>query len=390
METSSYSEARAEYQKQMANKLVGPLLAYFRKMRSDLWAESQTSILQRFQRKCSEVPKWNQDVVVDETGRLIESSGCDYLEELMTALFIAHTKVMASVRINKNSKNKKLTITVPKLDHFLHRVFTECAKSFWKAPFLFSDDLPAIERQKNLLQAEAMIEESIYSAVRDMLPIKKILQEYITDPAEDEEAPTSPPRPSEVEVEEFVSPAMKALGAEANAPAPAPAPAPLETPAPLPALIEVPAPSEKPAPAPALIEVPAPVAEEKAEVAEKETKRKKSTPELVIKEDLPSSNIKIDTEPTVQFAEQVSVFDESIPHVSEMRSIENPMNKTEEEKAAAAAEAAAVAKAEEEEDEGGQDVDVLQIGDDLGGLNDSDLEDLEGPGNDLGDVETLE
>jgi hypothetical protein len=88
METSSYSEARAEYQKQMANKLVGPLLAYFRKMRSDLWAESQTSILQRFQRKCSEVPKWNQDVVVDETGRLIESSGCDYLEELMTALFI--------------------------------------------------------------------------------------------------------------------------------------------------------------------------------------------------------------------------------------------------------------------------------------------------------------
>ena len=106
------------------------------------------------------------------------------------------------------------------------------------------------------------------------------------------------------------------------------------------------------------------------------------------------ASIKIDTEPTVQFAEQVSVFDESIPHVSEMRSIENPMNKTEEEKAAAvaAAEAAEVAKAEEEEeeDEGGQDVDVLQIGDDLGGLNDSDLEDLEGPGNDLGDVETLE
>jgi hypothetical protein len=59
------------------------------------------------------------------------------------------------------------------------------------------------------------------------------------------------------------------------------------------------------------------------------------------------------------------------------------MNKTEEERAK---------EEEEEEDveEGGQDVDVLQIGDDLGGLNDSDLEDLEGPGNDLGDVETLE
>ena len=159
MESATYSEARVEYQKQMANKLVLPLLGFFRKIRADLWTESQQSILSRFQKKCAEIPKWNQDMVAEETNRLIESSHCDYLEELMTALFIAHTKVMASVRVNK--KSKKLTITVPKLDHFLHRVFTEAAKSFWKAPFLFQEDIPAVDRQKNLLQAEAMIEEAI-------------------------------------------------------------------------------------------------------------------------------------------------------------------------------------------------------------------------------------
>ena len=41
MESATYSEARVEYQKQMANKLVAPLLSFFRKIRADLWSESQ-------------------------------------------------------------------------------------------------------------------------------------------------------------------------------------------------------------------------------------------------------------------------------------------------------------------------------------------------------------
>ena len=236
MESATYSEARVEYQKQMANKLVLPLLEFFRKIRADLWAESQQSILSRFQKKCAEIPKWNQDVVAEETNRLIEVSRCDYLEELMTALFIAHTKVMASVRVNK--KNKKLTITVPKLDHFLHRVFTEAAKAFWKAPFLFQEELPAVERQKNLLQAEAIIEESIYAAVRDMLPIKKILQEYISEPGDEDvedevkpaapeevPAPPSPPSPPSPPAVVTLPPSPPVVESPPAPPAPAPAPA---------------------------------------------------------------------------------------------------------------------------------------------------------------------
>ena len=53
MESATYSEARVEYQKQMANKLVYPLLAFFRKTRADLWSESQQFILSRFQKKNS-------------------------------------------------------------------------------------------------------------------------------------------------------------------------------------------------------------------------------------------------------------------------------------------------------------------------------------------------
>ena len=359
MESATYSEARVEYQKQMANKLVFPLLDFFRRIRAELWAESQQSILSRFQKKCAEIPKWNQDVVAEETNRLIEASRCDYLEELMTALFIAHTKVMASVRVNK--KNKKLTITVPKLDHFLHRLFTEAAKSFWKAPFLFQEDIPAIERQKNLLQAEAIIEEAIYAAVRDMLPIKKILQEYISEPNEDEDVVTNEEAPSSPTDVKNVPEEIEAV----PSPEPAPLPAP-SVPAPAPAPVAAPA----PAPAPSVTPAPALVVSDPTIKNIPITSNEVPT---VQKDEAPAS-IKIDTEPAVQFSEMVSVFDERKPSVGEMRSIENPLDRP-----------ATPMPEEEDEDE------LLHIGQEVGGLDSADAEDLDNPGaGGIDDFETLE
>jgi hypothetical protein len=362
MESATYSEARVEYQKQMANKLVQPLLEFFRKTRTNLWSESQQFILSRFQKKIAEIPKWNSDVVAEETNRLIEASHCDYLEELMTALFIAHTKVMASVRVNK--KNKKLTITVPKLDHFLHRLFTEAAKSFWKAPFLFQDEgLSSIERQKNLLQAEAIIEEAIYAAVRDMLPIKKILQEYISEPTDDEEVVTkeeeAPPSPT-IDVKN-----VEEINIEAAPVVPTPVAEPSETPVTAAAV----------APVPVAQPVLVPVAQPALEVSDPTIKNIPITATEVFKiqkVETPAS-IKIDTEPAVQFSEMVSVFDERKSSVGEMRSIENPLDRP------------ATPMPEEDEDE------LLHIGQEVGGLDSADAEDLDNPGaGGIDDFETLE
>ena len=395
MESATYSEARVEYQKQMANKLVLPLLGFFRKIRADLWTESQQSILSRFQKKCAEIPKWNQDMVAEETNRLIESSHCDYLEELMTALFIAHTKVMASVRVNK--KSKKLTITVPKLDHFLHRVFTEAAKSFWKAPFLFQEDIPAVDRQKNLLQAEAMIEEAIYAAVRDMLPIKKILQEYISEPGDEDEEDEVKPSPEEIPAPASPAsppaldspaspPAVVSLPPllESPTPAPAPAPTPAPTPAPAPTPTPSPAPTPTPAPAPAApvapvapASPPAPAAPSAAEkpVVTEDVKNIPISAKPVMpveKDEKIISSIKIDTEPAVQFSEMVSVFDESKPNVGEMKSIENPLDRV------------------ATEDEGEGEDELIHIGHEVGGIDSADAEDLDNPGTgEIDDFETL-
>jgi hypothetical protein len=173
---ATYSEARSEYTKQLATFVVPALVGWFQQMWSRN-ASDRRQCLALFQSECEEIPRWNTDRVHDEVRVLIERSGCDYMEELVTAVFVAHTKVLTAVRLS--AKEKKLSITVPKLDHFIHRIFREAARAFWKAPFLFMEAGTVVDRQKNVLQIEALATEAITTAVRGLLPVKQILRDYL-------------------------------------------------------------------------------------------------------------------------------------------------------------------------------------------------------------------
>jgi hypothetical protein len=182
---SLYSEARNEYLKQMASWLSSPMVEFFRGEYQKISSKDSVKAMSAFQAWCADVPKWNQDVIDTNVATVLDTCRCDYVEELMTAVFIAHTKMLTAIRVS--SKQKKMKITLPKLDHFLHRVFIECARGFWKAPFLFLESVPMIEKQKNVLQMESMCIEALSGAVRSLLPVKSILNEYLAEDEEDKE-----------------------------------------------------------------------------------------------------------------------------------------------------------------------------------------------------------
>jgi hypothetical protein len=250
------TEARNEYLKQLSTWIVPPLVEFFRKEYDMIGARVGRRVMAEFQTWCAEVPRWNQDVIDTNINIILDNCRCDYVEELMTAIFIAHTKLLTAIRVS--SKQKKLSITLPKLDHFLHRVFIECARAFWKAPFLFAGDISPIERQKNILQAEAMCTEALSNAVRSLLPVKSILRDYLEEDS-DEEIPAA------ASIEPDEAPVPVPVVSEASVPAPeTPVPAPVvsEASVPVPVVSEasVPAP-EAPLPAPVVSEasVPTPV-----------------------------------------------------------------------------------------------------------------------------------
>ncbi len=371
---SLYSEARNEYVKQLATWVVPPLVEFFRNSYDTIAKKEGKRTMAAFQMWCSEVPRWNQDVIDKHVEDLLSSCRCDYVEDLMTAVFIAHTKMLTAIRIN--SRQKKLQITLPKLDHFLHRIFVECARAFWKAPFLFSDDMPIIERQKNVLQAETMCTEAIGGAVRSLLPIKSILRDNLL---EDEEEYTPLPNPKKKKVVESDSESDEESDQEMEVPVASVAP---EIPA-VPAVHAVPAvpvipetPTLPTAPTSEINdipidetidvskeiieetkEVPMEIKEESKEVPKRQeelaqpaqpaqpvqpvqpvqpaqpaqppklqekplTVSKEPTPVQLIKDETPAKlqdEFVIDTEPSVRFSAYDVVFDENKPDISEMR-----------------------------------------------------------------------
>ena len=184
-----YSTAKSEYTEQFCLFLVPSLQSYFLGVIDEAKEreKDQRKILWMFQNLLKDIPDWNQDKVIRETEKIVQSSRCDYLEELLTAVFIAHTKVLSAIRLS-NREKKKIQITVPKLEHFLHRSLSESARILWSNAYLFNEQGTSIERQKNLRQVESLLHQAVLQSIRGMLPVKNILREYLNNDGDGDDA----------------------------------------------------------------------------------------------------------------------------------------------------------------------------------------------------------
>ena len=136
------------------------------------------NIRHSFQIELQAVSLWNQIIIENETERIIANTNCNYLDKLVTVIFINSTKILAAAYIGFNETHT-LEISVPKLSHFIHRVYIETAKEFYKNPYLLDDNLRPRERQDNLRSSIESIKFGIEQAILRLLPIGEILSRDI-------------------------------------------------------------------------------------------------------------------------------------------------------------------------------------------------------------------
>ena len=212
-----YSEAKGEYTRQLCQFIVPALMTYFLEIIEDVKQKDTDSrkLLWNFQNYLKDIPEWNVDKVKRETGRIQSLVKCDYLEELLTAVFIAHTKVLSAIRLT--TKQKKLQISIPKLEHFLHRTLSDCARLVWSNVYLFTPTGAAVERQKNLNTVEGLLNEGILQSIRTMLPVKSILREYLHEDGDDLDDEAKPSENAEEESKPVVTEEAKPVVPEEEA-----------------------------------------------------------------------------------------------------------------------------------------------------------------------------
>lgn len=144
--------------------------------------EEQEKYLMTFQNILSRVPKWNNEIVLKETKRIEEESGCKYLEDLITCVHIAHLKILSSIRTGKSQK--KIEIDIPKLHVFIHSVYINISRELYSNVYLFDPTLSSLLIQKNKEKIKELIRETILNTIRDNIPIEKLLRAYLDETTE--------------------------------------------------------------------------------------------------------------------------------------------------------------------------------------------------------------
>jgi hypothetical protein len=139
--------------------------------------------LMTFQNFITRIPKWNPNIIESERTRIVDKSGCGYLEDLVTCVHIIQLKLLSAIRVGQ--KQKKIDITIPKLDDFIHKIYINVARKIYKNVYLFELNIPPLQIQKHQRELEIIVQECILNTVRDSIPVEAILQAYMDETVEE-------------------------------------------------------------------------------------------------------------------------------------------------------------------------------------------------------------
>ena len=187
---SNLHEARNEWCSRLVSIFTPLVIEGIRSIFNESWklCESSDEInkyLMTFQNLLSRIPKWNSVIVEEERKRIVDRSGCHYLEDLITCVHIIQLKVLTCIRVG--NKQKKIDISIPKLDHFIHKVYIHVARKVYTNVYLFEKTVTPLQMQKNNRELELIVQECILTAIRESIPTEDIIRAYMDEAVEQEE-----------------------------------------------------------------------------------------------------------------------------------------------------------------------------------------------------------
>lgn len=187
---SNLHEARNEWCSRLVSIFTPLVIEGIRSIFNESWKLCQETdeinkYLMTFQNLLSRIPKWNSIIVEEEKARIVERSGCNYLEDLITCVHIIQLKVLTCIRVG--NKQKKIDISIPKLDGFIHKIYIHVARKVYMNIYLFEKNVTPLQVQKNHRELELIVQECIMLAIRESIPTEAIIRAYMDESVEQEE-----------------------------------------------------------------------------------------------------------------------------------------------------------------------------------------------------------
>ena len=170
---------KKEYQEQLNNILTPHIYSGIKQLYKDVKdsckKRSEKNIMSQFQQQMKYIPQWNIDMINREAKRIIQKSQCEYLQDLVAAVFLSNTKILSATSTEKN-----IDVNVPTVPNFIHSIYQEVARGLYSHPDLIRDyDIDRWEETQNYREVINIITSAIDDTIRKHLPFKNILTNYL-------------------------------------------------------------------------------------------------------------------------------------------------------------------------------------------------------------------
>lgn len=152
--------------------------------------------LRTFQNLLTQIPGWTEETLAQEVDRIVETSKCEYLDDLLMGVFLAYIRAFASLQYRGESQQINLDFERPAVAKFIHELYKHGARASWKSAYLFKTHGVTNEVQaRNRRDIESMLDKCITDVINAFIPWKEISRAYFQAAPEKEAPRPSTPMP---------------------------------------------------------------------------------------------------------------------------------------------------------------------------------------------------
>lgn len=187
--SNSLVEKKQEYTIQLINVLTPLIYEGLQSIYQEVIKISTSdNILKNFQIFMQRIPKWNNEIINNETTRIINNTKSYlWLEDLIKATLKANIIILTyNPSVKQQMKVDPSFYQNVKINDFIHKIYIECARELWNNPYLFYHQYSPIELKRNQRDSIMLIKDCIREAIRKLLPLKHILHIFLGEEMETE------------------------------------------------------------------------------------------------------------------------------------------------------------------------------------------------------------
>jgi len=182
-------ETKQEYTIQLINVLTPLIYEGLQSIYLEVLKVSNSdNILKNFQTFMQRIPKWNNDIIHNESQRIMNNSkSYSWLGDLIKATLKSNIIVLTyNPTVKQQIKIDSSLYQNINIDDFIHKIYIECARDLWNNPYLFYHQYSPIELKRNQRDSILLIKDCIREAIRKLLPVKHMLTIYLGEDMEQE------------------------------------------------------------------------------------------------------------------------------------------------------------------------------------------------------------